>query len=111
MVLQLALPDCPIPAERIRPLVAQMVADGEIIQERPDESTKHDYTPPFYHTEVALAKSLRAFVAHPISVDTERVQRWIAGYTERQQVQLSAQQCQAVELAAQQRVLILTGGP
>ncbi len=108
MVTALALPTCPIPATRVRPLVQQMIADGELIEE---EGSDRCYTPPFYHAEVALAQRLRSFLTTPLSADTERVQRWIAGYTAKQAVALSPQQQKAVELAARERVLILTGGP
>ena len=40
-----------------------------------------------------------------------RVGRWIDGYTAKKGITLSAEQRQAVELAASSRMLILTGGP
>ncbi|MBA3822282.1 MAG: ATP-dependent RecD-like DNA helicase [Ktedonobacterales bacterium] len=108
MVTALALPDCPILTTRVRPLVQQMITEGDLIQEA---ETDRCYTPPFYHAEVALAQRLQALLRIPVPVETDRVQRWMDGYTAQQEVALSDQQRQAVELAARERVLILTGGP
>ena len=47
----------------------------------------------------------------PLEVDLPRVQRWIDRFTEQTGLDLSPQQRLAVETAASQRVLILTGGP
>lgn len=69
------------------------------------------YAPAFYHTEVALARRLAAFVSTPVAVDTARVGRWIDRFTEKRNITLSAEQRRAVELAASSRLLVLTGGP
>ncbi|PSB22305.1 ATP-dependent RecD-like DNA helicase [filamentous cyanobacterium CCP2] len=69
------------------------------------------YSPPFYGAEQGLADRLGRLLIQDLSVDLPRVQRWIDRFTEKTGLQLSAQQRSAVEMAASQRVMILTGGP
>jgi exodeoxyribonuclease V alpha subunit len=111
---QLALPEYPVEPQRILSLIQQMAETDELIlQPGYDEHTGDPicYTPAFYRTETALAARLTEFISRPMETDRPRVQRWIDGYTEKMGITLSAQQRQAVELAAAERVLILTGGP
>jgi exodeoxyribonuclease V alpha subunit len=108
---QLALPDFPLSPDRVRALIAAMGADGELLSEATDDGYARCYAPAFYYSEVGLAQRLRSLLARPVAVDLARVGRWLDGYTAKHGVTLSAQQRQAVELAAQERVLILTGGP
>jgi exodeoxyribonuclease V alpha subunit len=108
---QLALPDFPLPLDRVRTLITQMVADGELLAEPTDDGYARCYAPAFYYSEVGLAQRITELLARPVEVDMARVQRWIEGYTATHGVTLSSQQHQAVELAAQERVVILTGGP
>ena len=79
----------------------------------PTESPKDIicYSPPFYGAEQGLADRLGRLLIQDLSVDLPRVQRWIDRFTEKTGLQLSAQQRSAVEMAASQRVMILTGGP
>jgi len=69
------------------------------------------YKPTFYHTEQNLAQLLSEHLAHPVTVDRERVKNWIDRFTQAKGIQLSGQQREAVEMAALSRILILTGGP
>jgi exodeoxyribonuclease V alpha subunit len=69
------------------------------------------YSPPFYGAEQGLADRLSRLRIQDLNVDLPRVQRWIDRFTEKTELQLSAQQRSAVEMAASQRVAILTGGP
>ncbi|GCE08824.1 SF1B family DNA helicase RecD2 [Dictyobacter aurantiacus] len=114
VVERLALPDCPVDADKVTSLIAEMTESGQLIsQPGYDELAEQTicYAPAFYHTEVALAKRLAGFVQEPIEVDEQRVRRWIDGYTQKKGIQLSEEQRRAVELAASSRMLILTGGP
>ncbi|HKD75550.1 MAG TPA: ATP-dependent RecD-like DNA helicase, partial [Ktedonobacterales bacterium] len=110
----LALPDYPVDPERIHALVEQMTVSGELLmQPGMGEWVEQPlyYAPAFYHTEVSLAARLSQFATRPLDVDRVRVQRWIDGYTTKLGIDLSPEQRQAVEMAATERVMILTGGP
>ncbi len=110
----LALPDYPVALDRIHALVEQMAASDELLTQPGMGDWAEQrlcYAPAFYHTEVALAARLRQLAARPIDVDRARVQRWIDGYTAKLGIDLSPEQRQAVEMAATERVVILTGGP
>ena len=125
-VKRLAIADHqPNPAE-ILSLTTQMAQDGELVMQigglkrlasdldqAPDQSAEQIicYSPPFYGAEYKLAERLRYLLSEPVEVDLARVQRWIDRFTEKTGLQLSEQQRQAVELSAQHRVLVLTGGP
>ncbi|BCL83233.1 ATP-dependent RecD-like DNA helicase [Ktedonobacteria bacterium brp13] len=114
VVTQLALPEHPVDPERIIALIAEMGKSNQLILQSGYgdlEAQQICYTPAFYHTEMALAARLTAFVQTPVEVDMPRVQRWIAGYTQKMGITLSEEQRRAVELAASSRVLVLTGGP
>jgi exodeoxyribonuclease V alpha subunit len=69
------------------------------------------YKPAFYHTEQNLAQQLQRLLGRPVAVDTERVRNWIDRFAQATGTALSDEQRQAVEMAARQRVLVLTGGP
>ncbi len=111
---QLSLEEYPVDPARLEALILQMAEAKELIIEQGyGDLAEHHlcYLPAFYHTEVALAKRLARFAEQPIEVDMARVGRWIDGYTAKKGITLSAEQRQAVELAASSRMLILTGGP
>lgn len=93
-------------------IIQLMVSDGELVEEEiPDTETRVYYAPPFYGAEKKLAERSQQLLNQPLTVDLPRVQRWIDRFTEKTGLQLSEQQRHAVEMAATQRVLILTGGP
>ena len=75
------------------------------------ENQRLCYAPSFYNSEHHLAQRLKQLLSQPLTVDPARVQGWIERFVERTGLTLSAQQRQAVETAASQRLLILTGGP
>jgi exodeoxyribonuclease V alpha subunit len=110
----LALPDAPVDPTRIDTLLDKMAEKKALIIETgcgERASQQVCYAPAFYHTEVSLATRLSAFARMPVEVDLPRVHRWIDGYTQKKGITLSAEQRQAVELAASSRLLVLTGGP
>ncbi|MBW4422820.1 MAG: ATP-dependent RecD-like DNA helicase [Myxacorys californica WJT36-NPBG1] len=95
-------------------LTQQMAADQELILERGGDGWTGDclcYAPSFFQSEQKLAERLHQLVQQPLSVDLPRVRRWIERFVAQTGLHLSEQQRQAVELAASQRILILTGGP
>lgn len=69
------------------------------------------YKPAFFHAEQNLTNRLRDLLSQTLEVDLERVRTWMARFTTAAGMALSPQQQQAVELAATQRVVVLTGGP
>ncbi|MDX2241523.1 MAG: ATP-dependent RecD-like DNA helicase [Leptolyngbyaceae cyanobacterium bins.302] len=69
------------------------------------------YAPPFFAAEHKLAERLQQLLRQPLEVDLPRVQSWIERFVQKTGTPLSEQQRHAVEMAASQRVLILTGGP
>ncbi|HEY9834074.1 MAG TPA: AAA family ATPase [Stenomitos sp.] len=69
------------------------------------------YKPSFFQTEQNLAQQLRQRLTSPVTVDLPRVRRWLLRFREKTGIELSEQQQQAVEIAASERVLVLTGGP
>ena len=111
---RLALPEFPVDPARISGLIAQMAETKQLIVQAGFgelEGQQMCYAPAFYHTEVALAARLSTFAKSPVEIDMPRVQHWIDRYTEKRGITLSAEQRQAVELAASSRFLVLTGGP
>jgi len=62
-------------------------------------------------SEQNLTSRLVALLSRPLTVDSARVSAWIDRYTAATGMQLSPQQRQAVEMAASEHVLIITGGP
>jgi exodeoxyribonuclease V alpha subunit len=114
-VKQLAIVDHQPEITIVDRLVQQMPLDGELVIEKSSEPSSevifHCYSPPFYGAEYNLAEQILRLLGEPLVVDLPRVQRWIERFITTTGLPLSIQQQQAVELAASQRVLILTGGP
>ncbi len=120
-VQRLAIADHQPNPEEILALTTQMAQDGELVMQvhpttglNPADQDIEQiicYSPPFYGAEYKLAERLRYLLSEPVQVDLVRVQRWIDRFIEKTGLQLSEQQRQAVELSAQHRVLVLTGGP
>jgi exodeoxyribonuclease V alpha subunit len=113
-VKRLTLEDHQPNLEEISALVLTMAKDGELVVQMGVGDLEEQvicYSPPFYGAEFKLAERLLYLLSEPITVDLERVQRWIDRFVEKTGLQLSSQQRQAVEMAAQQRVMVLTGGP
>jgi exodeoxyribonuclease V alpha subunit len=101
-------------AEQIAKTLAEMAREGQIVMEIGTEELQGQricYKPPFFQAENHLADRLQQLLQQPLTVDLDRVQSWIERFTEKTGLALSTQQRQAVEMAASQRVLILTGGP
>jgi exodeoxyribonuclease V alpha subunit len=113
-VKRLTLEDHEPQSEQVQIIIQRMIAETELIAERDSELYAGQllcYSPSFYQAESRLAQRLQKLLLTPITVDLERVRRWIDRFTDQTQLTLSLQQRQAVEMAASQRVLILTGGP
>ena len=113
-VKRLTLPEYQPKPDQVEYLIHAMISDAELIVEQIERETSTEllcYAPPFFQAEFHLSRRLLQLLANPITVDKARVRSWLARFMAQADVQLSPQQQQAVELAASQRVLILTGGP
>ncbi|MEO1005307.1 MAG: ATP-dependent RecD-like DNA helicase [Cyanobacteria bacterium J06638_38] len=93
----------------IASILSEMVTEQQLVRELDEELLY--YKPTFYHSERHLAKLLQQKLETSIEVDRDRVRSWINRYTASRKIQLSPQQYQAVETAASEKVMILTGGP
>ena len=93
----------------IASILREMVTEQQLVRELDDEILY--YKPSFFYSEQHLAKLLRKKLETNIDVDGDRVRNWINRFTASNQIQLSPQQYIAVETAAREKVMILTGGP
>ncbi|MBE9044886.1 ATP-dependent RecD-like DNA helicase [Pleurocapsales cyanobacterium LEGE 10410] len=93
----------------IAAILKEMVTEEQLIREIDAEILY--YKPTFFHSERHLAKLLQQKLETSIDVESDRVRRWINRFTASNQIQLSPQQYVAVETAAREKVMILTGGP
>lgn len=110
----LTLSDHQPDSELVQALIMQMGLEEEVILQGGTADLAGQficYKPAFYRTEVSLGHRLQELLHHPTSVDLPRVRTWVGRFMAKTGIQLSATQQQAVEMAAQERVLILTGGP
>jgi exodeoxyribonuclease V alpha subunit len=111
---RLVLPDHQPDASLLRRLIYALIHDGQLIvdQTRDSQGVKRlCYAPPFFQAEHRLSRRLLSLSARPVEVDRGRVTRWIERFVETTGLPLSDQQKLAVERAACDRILILTGGP
>ena len=92
-------------------LIYVMAMDEELVMQGHRQHQFICYQLPFFSSEQNLAKRLHQLLSRPVVVDKERVLGWIDKFTKATGMQLSSGQRQAVEMAATQKVLILTGGP
>jgi exodeoxyribonuclease V alpha subunit len=113
-VNRLTLKDHQPKADQMEFCIHCMIQDKELIGEQgtgPHEGQRLYYAPSFYQAETRLSERLKELLRSPVTVDPERVRAWIERFVQRTGLTLSVQQHQAVETAASQRLLILTGGP
>ena len=115
VVKRLALPDHTPDSHTVAEITAQMgqvrgQGDQIVIQPHP-EYQSICYQPSFFQSEQKLAERMSELLSATITVDEARVSNWIDRYTAATGMQLSPQQRQAVEMAAREHVLIITGGP
>ena len=98
--------------EPIENILAEMVQDEKLIQELdPELNLLLYYKPAFFYSEQHSAKLLRQKLKSKLQVDQERVKNWIGKFTVSRKIELSPQQYIAVEMAASEKVMVLTGGP
>ena len=90
-------------------LLSEMVKEEQLIREADGELLY--YKPSFFYSEQHLAKLLQQKLTTSLDVDRDRVKTWIGKFTASRRIELSPQQYVAVEMAAREKVMILTGGP
>ncbi len=69
------------------------------------------YLPPLWQAERGIARRLRTLLERSVRVDLPRINSWLDRFTEKKQIELSDEQRAAVQMAASERVMVLTGGP
>lgn len=111
VVQRLALPEHQPSPVVIADVIRQMSVDEQLVTQAHREHEFICYQPTFFQSEQNLAARLQQLLIRPVTVDIPRVRAWIDRFTAVTRTQLSPQQRQAVEIAASERVLILTGGP
>jgi exodeoxyribonuclease V alpha subunit len=88
----------------------KMLDDGWLkIEEIDDE--RAIYLPPLWQAERGVARRLKALIERPVRVEAKRVESWLDRFMEKRGIELSEGQRQAIHLATESRVMILTGGP
>ena len=108
---RLSLPDHQPSPPVVAELLFQMGMEEQIVLQGHREYQYVCYQPSFFHSEQKLAERLNQLLSRPVHVDSSRVSSWISKFIAATGMQLSEQQRQAVEMAASQRILILSGGP
>jgi exodeoxyribonuclease V alpha subunit len=98
-------------AEEIEKLIFSLTGEDLLVMHGDSQGQFICYKPTYFHTEQNLAERIFQLLKRPVQIDMDRVNNWINRYTANQSITLSAQQRQAVEMAASSSVLILTGGP
>jgi exodeoxyribonuclease V alpha subunit len=111
VVKRLSIKDHQPNSGAIAELLVRMGMEEQLIMQGHREHQFIYYQPSFYYSEQNLATQLQQLLARPVTVDLPRVQNWIERFTQAKGIELSPQQEQAVEMAASQRVTLLTGGP
>lgn len=111
VVQRLTLEDHQPSPQVVSDMTFQMGIESQVVMQGHPEHQFICYQPTFWHSEQNLAQRLQQLLSRPLTVDLPRVRSWIELYTLATGMQLSDQQRQAVEIAASQRVVILTGGP
>lgn len=111
VVQRLALPEYQPSPQVVAEIIRQMGLEEQVVNQAHREHEFICYQPTFFQSEQNLAARLSQLLNRPVTVDMHRVRAWIDRFTTVTGTQLSPQQRQAVEMAASERVLILTGLP
>jgi len=91
-----------INTELIPPALEALRVDDGVVTE-----DLHYYLPPLYHAEVGVASALKRLLRTPAAVKLEKPGKTVT----REGLRLAEGQRKAAELAATQKVMVLTGGP
>jgi exodeoxyribonuclease V alpha subunit len=109
-IAKLSIDEHAATAEVVLEILGIMAQEQALIREAVGEIPLY-FQPSFFHTEQNLATLTLKLLQPPPVVDLPRVRSWIERFTNSRGISLSIEQQQAVEMAATERVMILTGGP
>lgn len=87
-----------------------MLDDGLLKIAETDER-RAIYLPPLWQAERGVARRVRALLAKPVRGDAKRIAAWLDRFTVKHGIALTDEQRQAIQRAASERLLVLTGGP
>ena len=100
-----------IAPEQVAGALDWLLAGKRLIQDEDKQGRTLIYLPKLYFAEWAFAKKLTElnYGRHPCpAIDFEKALDWVQKKT---RIQLSENQCQALRLAVQAKVMVITGGP
>ncbi len=69
------------------------------------------YLPALYQSERNVARFIRGLMRRPLACDHTAVASWLEKYAAKARIELSDEQHRAIDTAAGERVMVLTGGP
>jgi exodeoxyribonuclease V alpha subunit len=96
--------------ERLDATLEKMLDDG-LLKIEEFEEDKAIYSPPLWQAERGVARRMKALSGRRMRVDAGRIEDWLSRFTEKRGVELSDEQRQAIHRAAEEHVMIITGGP
>jgi exodeoxyribonuclease V alpha subunit len=91
---------------KIQESIDTMVEEGSLIQDQ-----EVLYLPPFFHSEVGVARRIREIVSAPTSLNIDGIDRIIRGIEDRDRIKYDQVQKEAIKRAASSKFMVLTGGP
>lgn len=100
-----------IAPEQVSGALDWLLAGKRLVQDEDQQGRTLIYLPKLYFAEWAFAKKLTElnYGRHPCpAIDFEKALDWVQKKT---RIQLSENQCQALRLAVQAKVMVITGGP
>lgn len=89
----------------------EKMLDEGLLKIEESDGERAIYLPPLWQSERGVARRLKMLIEKPLRVDSNRVESWLDRFMEKRGIELSEEQRRAIHLAAQSRVMILTGGP
>lgn len=118
-LIQSAIEILGVEAEKLLPVLETMITsesvlaeelEGMVMNGRPMRAVYH---PALYYTEIGLTLQLQRRLNRPLPkpVSREKIGVWLDAQQEAQGIALSDEQREAVALALESRVMVLTGGP
>lgn len=118
-LLQSAIEILGVEGEKLLPILETMIGSESILAEDLEGLTLNGrpmravYHPALYYTEIGLTLQLRRRLNRPLPkpISREKIGVWLDAQQEAQGVALSEEQREAVSLALENRVMVLTGGP
>ena len=104
----------PLPEEIVQEVLRRLIREDQIKRRHlviEGQSVVCYYSKRLYFDELSCARHIRRLIERTQPIDTERIQKWIAGFCAHYGIVLSAQQAQAVCGIVGHSLSILTGGP